>query len=760
MMRKNDVDQLSTIKLSQARNYSYTCTSPLQVQTLTHWLMPSSSNNPSSQKNNTTPIPASVLTDSVTHKRRHEGHQTQRESHNQLISTTRLPITHTTTSLPSTAALPSRNWLPNNAAYRALGLPENWFHTSRKRRSLQDDCIARLKSFGSYLLQQCSERHYRLTLPALGISEWMVEGFSASEIYGLELLEPISLTSTCTASLAIKAPPSNLLEGEQFQLHVSVISENLNKQINAHIRVIVSVEEALCFKNLMINSYPHANVTLGPTNQHAVASFTATSLRRGNFSISVELWVDEIKIGEEIILLKVTKELSDVVESPLPSTTEIPNMSTPDLPSSDYANLQVKMRYNKDDNTQRCKGFTLTVDHSLYEEKTLAEQEDNPFDDSSFLYRWKRSMGTHSVSRVPRHSLQICYRILQKSAHGSYYIDVESFSGYRTADHPVKTSDEDRCKLQMQSYDGGNIIMIENTIEENWCCFILILESTISNSHVLHTQANNSASVRMHNGNRPGDFCLEFYNLHTKSPYSDHICSDHGCLCTEKNLRSCHQAKHQSMRKTMQHLTRTYLSSRYVLRVRAEGHSTLQQDGIYSQLVTILDSSNSSSRPGPWLRTYYKAKPSCELFRAGATYILMGRQLHLQEGNNGVSSLYLDHEASVVNIDDLYERYADTVGVCHLDTLFCHTDISIDSYLSDADSEEVNSKADDISSTITNNCKYQQNMANSGVLQTLSDLFNLSGVVCQRDLSHVYEQRRLYQSIRRYRRRKRHRRKG
>lgn len=55
-------------------------------------------------------------------------------------------------------------------------------------------------------------------------------------------------------------------------------------------------EEAFCFKNLVINTYPHVNVTVSPSVPIQVASFVATALRRGTYKIVSELWVDEKKI--------------------------------------------------------------------------------------------------------------------------------------------------------------------------------------------------------------------------------------------------------------------------------------------------------------------------------------------------------------------------------------------------------------------------------------------------------------------------------
>ena len=72
------------------------------------------------------------------------------------------------------------------------------------------------------------------------------------------------------------------------------------------------------------------------------------------------------------------------------------------------------------------------------------------------------------------------YRILQKSARGSYYIDVESFSGYRTVDNFVD-SDDGSCKIQhtdMLSYERGKIIMVENQSNHSWCCFSVSVNCT------------------------------------------------------------------------------------------------------------------------------------------------------------------------------------------------------------------------------------------------------------------------------------------
>ena len=63
---------------------------------------------------------------------------------------------------------------------------------------------------------------------------------------------------------------------------------------------------------------------------------------------------------------------------------------------------------------------------------------------------------------------------MQKSSIGSYYIDVESFTGYRTVDHPLK-SEGSNCEmhiLNVVTYSKGKVFMIENAVNNHsWCCF-------------------------------------------------------------------------------------------------------------------------------------------------------------------------------------------------------------------------------------------------------------------------------------------------
>lgn len=75
--------------------------------------------------------------------------------------------------------------------------------------------------------------------------------------------------------------------------------------LQAHVRLDLSVEEAFCFKNLIVNSYPHVNVTLPTDSDVGNEVFTATALRRGNFTIQVELWVREVKMDIKTLHLQV-----------------------------------------------------------------------------------------------------------------------------------------------------------------------------------------------------------------------------------------------------------------------------------------------------------------------------------------------------------------------------------------------------------------------------------------------------------------------
>lgn len=70
-------------------------------------------------------------------------------------------------------------------------------------------------------------------------------------------------------------------------------------------RLDLSVEEAFCFKNLIVNSYPHVNLTLPTDLDVGTELFTATALRRGNFTIHVELWIREVRVDIKTLELKV-----------------------------------------------------------------------------------------------------------------------------------------------------------------------------------------------------------------------------------------------------------------------------------------------------------------------------------------------------------------------------------------------------------------------------------------------------------------------
>jgi len=77
------------------------------------------------------------------------------------------------------------------------------------------------------------------------------------------------------------------------------------------VRLLTSADEAFCFKNLILNSYPHINLTLDRDSKISLTSFTATALRRGNYTLDVELWVDGSMRDVKNIPLKVRNYISN-----------------------------------------------------------------------------------------------------------------------------------------------------------------------------------------------------------------------------------------------------------------------------------------------------------------------------------------------------------------------------------------------------------------------------------------------------------------
>lgn len=113
--------------------------------------------------------------------------------------------------------------------------------------------------------------------------------------------------------------------------------------------------------------------------------------------------------------------------------------------------------------------FRLKVDQAVIHEK-------NPVDEFDSLFRGKRSapISNHRISGLPRYSLKVCYRILKKSSEGAYYIDVESYPGYKALNSRVEPNSEN-CGItgeDVTPYENGKIITVKsrNIFNESWCC--------------------------------------------------------------------------------------------------------------------------------------------------------------------------------------------------------------------------------------------------------------------------------------------------
>jgi len=73
-------------------------------------------------------------------------------------------------------------------------------------------------------------------LPEYHVTDWLFRGYTLDEEYGLSLLPEQTISSRQEAVLTIKAPPSDLVEGEQFQIHTTVFSvKRVHTQVSAEV---------------------------------------------------------------------------------------------------------------------------------------------------------------------------------------------------------------------------------------------------------------------------------------------------------------------------------------------------------------------------------------------------------------------------------------------------------------------------------------------------------------------------------------------
>jgi len=79
----------------------------------------------------------------------------------------------------------------------------------------------------------------------------------------------------------------------------------------AYVRLLTSADEAFCFKNLILSSYNHNNLTLYIDSKISLTSVTATVLKRGNYTLDVELWLDGSVRDVKRIPLKVRNYISN-----------------------------------------------------------------------------------------------------------------------------------------------------------------------------------------------------------------------------------------------------------------------------------------------------------------------------------------------------------------------------------------------------------------------------------------------------------------
>jgi len=81
------------------------------------------------------------------------------------------------------------------------------------------------------VLCRCDDGKYRFQLPSYSINDWTVSGLMVSPSFGLQTFQPMRLQVLDDFYLAIKAPPSDLVEGEQFQIQISVIAPNVTELV-------------------------------------------------------------------------------------------------------------------------------------------------------------------------------------------------------------------------------------------------------------------------------------------------------------------------------------------------------------------------------------------------------------------------------------------------------------------------------------------------------------------------------------------------
>ena len=71
-----------------------------------------------------------------------------------------------------------------------------------------------------------NEEPIKLHLPYTGPADWLITGLLVAPGFGLQRIQPIRIQTETEAHLTLKAPPSDLIEGEQFQIKFSVRSSS------------------------------------------------------------------------------------------------------------------------------------------------------------------------------------------------------------------------------------------------------------------------------------------------------------------------------------------------------------------------------------------------------------------------------------------------------------------------------------------------------------------------------------------------------
>lgn len=72
---------------------------------------------------------------------------------------------------------------------------------------------------------RCSEEEpIRITVPTSSPADWLVCGLLASPRHGLQRVTSTRVKTRTDAHLTLKSPPTDLTEGEQFQIHLAVRS--------------------------------------------------------------------------------------------------------------------------------------------------------------------------------------------------------------------------------------------------------------------------------------------------------------------------------------------------------------------------------------------------------------------------------------------------------------------------------------------------------------------------------------------------------